>query len=235
MGYTDHDLANVPEESNLGLGCGAPLQEAGVGQRQTVLDLGSGAGFDAFLAANAVGPTGHVIGVDMTEEMVAKAKKNAAKRVERADGKPMATIDFRVGLIEDLPVDSNTVDVIISNCVINLSPDKAAVFREAHRVLKPSGRVCISDIVLTEALPPQIRSSLTAYMGCIAGAWLLDDYVDSMKKAGFKNVTVKTKQAFDVLADDDPIISGAMEGVDDKTDIERVKKTIVSATVLGHK
>lgn len=235
MGYTEQDIADAPDDSNLGLGCGAPLLEAAVAQGETVLDLGSGAGFDAFLAANAVGPTGHVIGVDMTEEMIETAKRNAAGRMKRAEGKILAPVDFRRGYIEELPVESNSIDVIISNCTINLSTDKDAVFREAYRVLKNHGRVCVSDIVLTERLPLQIQSSLTAYMGCIAGAWLVDDYVGSMKKAGFKNITIKTKQAFDVLACDDPIIKDAMDGLDETTDIQRVKQTIVSATVLAFK
>jgi arsenite methyltransferase len=235
MGYSAEELESVPNEANLGLGCGAPLKTAGVEAGMTVLDLGSGAGFDSFLAANVVGPTGRVIGVDMTPEMVQKAKKNAVTRAERLKGAPQPQIDFYEGLIEELPLEDNIVDVVISNCVINLSPDKESVFREAYRVLKPGGHVCVSDIVLTKALPDAIRNSLTAYMGCIAGASLMDDYVGSMKAAGFQDINVTTKQAFDVLAGDDSIMKGVMDGVDDDTDIEEVKKTIVSATVLGYK
>jgi len=235
MGYTVKDVESVPADANLGLGCGAPLQTAGVKEGMTVLDLGSGAGFDSFLAANIVGPTGRVIGVDMTPEMVQKAKHNAQKRAERLQTTPQPRIDFLEGLIEELPLEDDLVDVVISNCVINLSPDKESVFREAYRVLKPGGHICVSDIVLTKQLPEAIRNNLTAYVGCIAGASLMDDYVGAIEKAGFKNVTVKTKQAFDVLACDDPIVKRVMEGVSEEIDLEQVKKSIVSATVLAYK
>ena len=236
MGYSAEELGSVPDEANLGLGCGAPLKTAGVEAGMTVLDLGSGAGFDSFLAANVVGPTGRVIGVDMTPEMVQKAKQNALKRTERMKGAPQPQIDFYEGLIEELPLEDGIVDLIISNCVINLSPDKESVFREAYRVLKPGGHVCVSDIVLTKPLPDKIRKSLTAYMGCIAGASLMDDYVGAMNAAGFQDVKVAvSKQAFDVLAGEmDPIMKGIMDGAGD-TDIEQVKKTVVSATVLAFK
>jgi arsenite methyltransferase len=236
MGYSAEEVESVPDESNLGLGCGAPLKTAGVEAGMTVLDLGSGAGFDSFLAANIVGPAGRVIGVDMTPEMVQKAKQNVLKRAERMNGSPQPRIDFYQGLIEELPLEDGIVDVIISNCVINLSPDKESVFREAYRVLKPGGHVCVSDIVLTKALPEAIRTSLTAYMGCIAGASLVDDYVGAIKAAGFQDVKVTSKQAFDVLAGDDSIMKGIMDVVgDDTPDIEQVKKTVVSATVLAYK
>jgi SAM-dependent methyltransferase len=240
MGYSADDVANVPDDANLGLGCGAPLRKAGVQNGMTVLDLGSGAGFDSFLAANVVGPTGRVIGVDMTPEMVQKARHNAEKRTARIvassqEAQQQPRIDFYEGIIEDLPLEDDLVDVVISNCVINLSPDKERVFREAYRVLKPGGHMCVSDIVLTRPLPDAVRTSLTAYMGCIAGASLMDDYVQAIKDAGFKSVEVTTKQAFDVLACDDPIIKGALNGMDDESDIDRVKKTIVSATVLAYK
>ena len=234
MGYTAQDTESVPAESNLGLGCGAPLQKAGVKEGMTLLDLGSGAGFDSFLAANVVGPTGRVIGVDMTPEMIEKARENAQKRAARLKP-PQPQIDFYEGIIEELPLDNDLVDVVISNCVVNLSPDKEAVFREAYRVLKPGGHICVSDIVLTEPLPDAIRNSLTAYMGCIAGASLMEDYVNAIKKAGFQNISVETKQAFDVLACDDPIVKGALDGLDDTIDLDRVKNSIVSATVLAYK
>lgn len=234
MGYSVEDVESVPEDANLGLGCGAPLQKAGVKEGMTVLDLGSGAGFDSFLAANVVGPTGRVIGVDMTPEMIDKAKQNAQKRAARSTTQ-QPRIDFLHGIIEELPLEDNLVDVIISNCVINLSPDKEAVFREAYRVLKPGGNICVSDIVLTQPLPDCLRESLTAYMGCIAGASLMDDYIGAMKQAGFQDIDVTVKQAFDVLACDDPIIKGVLDGLDDGTDLEGLKKTIVSATVKAFK
>lgn len=235
MGYSLEDIDIVPEESVMGLGCGAPMQKAGVEKGMTVLDLGSGAGFDVFLAAHAVGPTGRVIGVDMTPEMVEKARSNLQKKKDRSADKSLAQIDFLEGCIEELPIEDNLVDVIISNCVINLSPDKQAVFREAFRVLKPGGHICVSDIVLTAPLPDSIRMSLTAYMGCIAGASLMEDYVGAIQEAGFEDVKVTTKQAFDVLACDDPILKGVMAGADEKTDLDAVKKSIVSATVLAYK
>lgn len=234
MGYSSQDLESVPTDANLGLGCGAPIRAAGVKEGMTVLDLGSGAGFDSFLAANIVGPEGRVIGVDMTPEMIQKAKQNAEKRAARMQTK-QPKIDFLKGIIEEIPLEDNLVDVIISNCVINLSPDKEAVFREAYRVLKTGGNVCVSDIVLTQPLPEAIRKSLTAYMGCIAGASLMDDYIGAIKKASFQDVEVTVKQAFDVLACDDPIIKGILDGVDEGTNVEKLKKTVVSATVKAYK
>jgi arsenite methyltransferase len=230
MGYSPAEIGSVPDESNLGLGCGAPLKAASVRTGDTVLDLGSGAGFDAFLAARAVGTSGKVIGVDMTPEMVAKARSNAERR-KSTDEDIMPTVEFREGKIEALPVESNCIDVIISNCVINLSPDKPACFREAYRVLKPGGRIAVSDIVLTKPLPASVQKSLAAYVGCIAGASLLADYLDAMRAAGFVRVTASTKLAFDVLACDDPIVMAAVEGLDPET----VKYTIMSATVVAYK
>jgi arsenite methyltransferase len=233
MGYTKEDLENAPDESNLGLGCGAPLIAAAVREGERVLDLGSGAGFDAFLAANKVGETGSVIGVDMTPEMIEKANANAKKRVSK--GGPNI-VEFREGTIEALPVEDASVDVIISNCVINLSPDKPAVFREAFRVLKPGGRVAVSDIVLTQPLPEGIAKNLAAYVGCIAGASLLDEYLGAVQAAGFQNVKATTRRAFDVLTADDPVVMAALEGVEQEhNDLESLKGTIVSATVVAFK
>ena len=189
LGYGSGDLAAVPEGANLGLGCGNPLLHAGLEAGMTVLDLGSGAGFDAFLAARRVGPKGRVFGVDMTPAMVEKARENARKG-------GYANVEFLLGAIEGLPLPSSSVDVVISNCVINLSPDKPAVFREAFRVLKAGGRLCVSDIVLLEPLPAEIRGSVEAYAGCIAGADLLETYLGRIGEAGFRQVEVLESAPF---------------------------------------
>ena len=183
VGYSDEDMDSVPDGANLGLGCGNPLALASVKEGETVLDLGSGAGFDCFLAANKVGKRGRVIGVDMTPEMLEKARENARKN-------NYTNVEFRLGEIESLPVADNTADIIISNCVINLSPDKPRVFREAYRVLKPGGRLMVSDIVLTKELPEAVRDSVQAYIGCVAGAMLEEEYLGAIEAAGFKDVRV---------------------------------------------
>jgi ubiquinone/menaquinone biosynthesis C-methylase UbiE len=188
-------MGAVPDGANLGLGCGNPVAHAAIHEGDTVLDLGSGAGFDCFLAARKVGKTGRVIGVDMTPEMLARARQNAKKA-------SAPNVEFRLGEIEALPVADNSVELIISNCVINLSPDKARVFREAYRVLKPGGLLMVSDIVLVRELPEAVRSSVEAYASCIAGASLKDAYLDSIRKANFSDVTVleETRIAFDLAA-----------------------------------
>jgi SAM-dependent methyltransferase len=186
LGYTPEQTGAVPEGANLGLGCGNPLAIASLKPGQTVLDLGSGAGFDAFLAAKAVGPKGLVIGVDMTAAMVSKARQNKAKG-------HYANVEFRLGEIENLPVADASVDVIISNCVINLSPDKPQVFREAFRVLKPGGRLAISDIVATAPMPPSVRADLELHAGCVAGASLIDDVRNGLRAAGFASIRVEPK------------------------------------------
>jgi arsenite methyltransferase len=182
IGYTDEELA-LAGDANLGLGCGNPLVLTEIKPGMTVLDLGSGAGFDAFLAWHRVGPTGKVIGVDMTDDMLVLARENAAKR-------GAANVEFRKGLIEELPVESGTVDYAISNCVINLSADKPAVFREIARVLKPGGHFAVSDIVLLQALPEALLHDISAYVGCISGASLLTDYLSTALAAGLRDLSI---------------------------------------------
>jgi len=186
LGYTPQDLASVPEGADLGLGCGNPQAIAALRAGEVVLDLGSGAGFDCFLAASRVGPTGRVIGVDMTPEMVSKARDNA-RRVQAPN------VDFRLGEIEHLPVADASVDAVISNCVINLAPDKGAVFREAIRVLKPGGRIAISDVVATRPIPPALAASVEALTGCIAGAARVDEMSTLLQEAGFEGVRIEPR------------------------------------------
>jgi len=188
MGYSEKELEMVPEGSNLGLGCGNPVAIASLNPGDIVLDLGAGAGFDCFLAAKKVGSSGRVIGVDMTPEMVDKARENAEKG-------HFSNVEFRLGEIEHLPVADNTVDVIISNCVINLAPNKFDVMKEAYRVLKPGGRVAISDLALRGELPKKIRENMAAYVSCVAGAIHIDDYKKAVQTAGFNNVKFQINEA----------------------------------------
>jgi SAM-dependent methyltransferase len=194
IGYDLSDLESVPEEANLGLGCGNPAALAELSPGEVVLDLGAGAGLDALIAAQKVGPEGRVIGVDMTPEMLERARSNAVK-VGVA-----GTVEFREGIIEDLPVVSESVDVVISNCVINLSPDKPKVFREAFRVLKPGGRLAVSDIVLSEPLPQDIRDLATVYVACIGGALVADEYLGAMRDAGFTDIEWTRTPAAELLS-----------------------------------
>ncbi len=186
--YTGDELENLPTEiADFSLGCGNPTAIAGLGAGEVVLDLGSGGGLDCFLAARKVGAQGRVIGLDMTPEMVKLARENARK----ADA---SNVEFRLGEMEQMPVESESVDVIISNCVINLSPDKDAVFSEAYRVLKPGGRLCVSDMVLTGELPRTIKESLEQWSGCVAGALEKEAYLDKMKSAGFVQVEAEVSR-----------------------------------------
>ena len=189
IGYSEDELNAVPEGSNLGLGCGNPTALASLKEGDIVVDLGSGAGFDCFLAAKKVGKQGKVIGVDMTPEMLDKARANAKK------GK-YTNVEFRLGEIENLPVADNSVNVIISNCVINLAPNKKRVFEEAFRILAPNGRLLVSDIVLLKELPESIRKNVEAYAGCISGAEIRDKYIGLIQKAGFKEVIVLEEKTY---------------------------------------
>jgi arsenite methyltransferase len=186
MGYSDAELGAVPEGANLGLGCGNPQAIAGLKPGEIVVDLGSGAGFDCFLAAQQVGAAGHVIGVDMTHEMLKKARENAGKIAA-------SNVEFRLGELEHLPIADNTADVILSNCVINLVPDKAQVFREAYRVLKPGGRLAVSDVVNTTPLSAELQADTTLLCGCIAGAAPVDHIKAWLAEAGFADVRVAPK------------------------------------------
>jgi len=186
MGYSDAELASVPDGANLGLGCGNPQAIAAIKPGEVVVDLGSGAGFDCFLAAQQVGPTGHVIGVDMTHEMLSKARENAAKIAA-------TNVEFRLGELEHLPVADGTADVMISNCVINLVPDKAQVFREAFRALKPGGRIAISDVVNIAPLSADLKADPALLCGCIAGAASVEQNSDWLREAGFVEIRIAPK------------------------------------------
>lgn len=183
LGYSSSDVLSVPEGSNMGLGCGNPQAIAALKAGETVLDLGSGGGFDCFLAAQVVGEKGSVIGVDMTPEMIAKANKNLEKTVFK-------NISFHLGTLEALPLEDNTVDVIISNCVINLSPDKQQVFNEAFRVLRKGGRLAVSDIVATQILPQTLKNDMALHVGCMAGASTIQELEDYLKHAGFEHISI---------------------------------------------
>jgi len=193
VGYSDAEMNAVPEGANLGFGCGNPVAIAFLKEGDVVLDLGSGAGFDAFLAAKKVGKTGRVIGVDMTPEMLEKAWTNAKKG-------GFENVEFRSGEIEKLPVEDSMINVIISNCVINLSPDKETVFKEAFRVLKSGGRLMVSDLVLAKDLPKQIKESVEAYVGCLAGAIKKDEYLRFIEKAGFKDIKIVSEASYPIDA-----------------------------------
>jgi arsenite methyltransferase len=230
IGYSEKELKSVPEGANLGLGCGNPVALASLKKGEIVLDLGSGAGFDCFLSADRVGKKGKVIGVDMTPEMLEKARENARKGNYK-------NVEFRLGEIENLPVADNSVDAVISNCVINLSPDKKSVFKEAFRALKPSGRLMVSDIVLLKELPEALKNSVQAYVGCLAGAMLKDAYIKSIKAAGFSKVKIIEETSFpiDYIAND-PTAVAILK--DSNLSLDKVKEalgSVLSIKVSGVK
>ena len=230
VGYSEEEINSVPEGSNMGLGCGNPTALASLKKGELVLDLGSGGGFDCFLAAEKVGEDGLVIGVDMTPEMIEKARENAIKENFR-------NVEFRLGEIENLPVADNSVDIIISNCVINLSPDKERVFSEAFRVLKPKGRMMVSDIVVTKELPSPIKKSIAAHIGCLAGALLKDKYIEVIKKVGFKKVKIQQETIMPLKhAENDPAARAIIEESGITPDeIKSFEKSILSISVYGEK
>jgi SAM-dependent methyltransferase len=208
IGYSEEQLEAVPEGANLGLGCGNPTAIDSLRPGEAVVDLGSGAGMDAFLAARQVGATGRVIGVDMTDAMLEKARENARKV-------GCTNVEFRKGTIEELPIEDESVDAIISNCVINLSPEKDRVYAEAFRVLRPGGRIMVSDIVLERPLPPRLLESTEAYLGCVGGASLRSEYLHTVEKAGFREVRILGEAAFgDLISLDDPQVQEAMKRFD---------------------
>lgn len=230
VGYADDDLASVPEGANLGLGCGNPVALASLKKGEIVLDLGSGAGVDCFLAAKKVGEAGRVIGVDMTPEMLERAKENAKKGNYK-------NVEFMSGEIENLPVEDNHVDAIISNCVVNLSPDKEKVFMEAFRVLKPGGRLMVSDMALLKNLPESVRKSISAYIGCLAGATMKEEYLNAITAAGFKDVKIISESAYPVeLAASSPAAKDIIDSSDvSEKDFAELVKSIVSIRVQGIK
>lgn len=187
FGYSPEELASIPSQANMGLSCGNPTATANLRPGEVVVDLGCGGGLDVFLAASKVGPTGKAIGIDMTTEMLALARQNAAKG---RDGQPIKNVEFHQAMIDKLPLPAGSVDCVISNCVINLAPDKPAVFREIARVLKPGGRLAVSDIALKKPLPDEIGQDLMAYVGCIAGAIPIEEYRRQLNEAGFASVEV---------------------------------------------
>ena len=230
LGYSPEELQSIPEGADCGLGCGNPVAIASLKEGEIVLDLGSGPGMDCFLAAQRVGAKGRIIGVDMTLEMIEKARENA----ERGG---YENVEFRLGEIENLPVADSSVDVVISNCVINLSPDKKRVFQEVYRVLKPGGRIMISDIVLTKELPEAVAASIDAYIGCIAGAVVHDVYLESMRSSGFDDITVIEETAFplDACLDIPETDAGLEKSHLSREAVEGIASSIRSVRISGLK
>jgi len=230
VGYSDTEMDSVPEGSNLGLGCGNPVALSSLKKGEKVLDLGSGAGFDCLLASKKVGDAGRVIGIDMTPEMVKKARSNALKGGYR-------NVEFRLGEIENLPVAENGVDAVISNCVINLSPEKTKVFKEIYRVLKPGGRFMISDLVLIKPLPKKIMDSVAGYIGCLSGAIMKKKYLEIIKKAGFKKIKIIDEKSFPVdLMLNDTTAKAILKNmhISGKTP-RKIANSVLSISICGYK
>ena len=230
IGYTEEEMNAVPEGANLGLGCGNPTALASLKEGERVLDLGSGAGFDCFLAAKKVGKQGKVIGIDMTPEMLDKARANAKK------GK-YTNVEFRLGEIENLPAADSSVDVIISNCVINLSTDKKRVFEEAFRVLSPNGRMMVSDIVLLKPLPKAVQENVEAYAGCIAGAEIKDKYLELIKQAGFQDIKVLEEKTYplEYIISEDTLEKAIKLSSMTAEELKETAKSVVSVKVSAIK
>ncbi|MCG3220690.1 MAG: arsenite methyltransferase [Candidatus Heimdallarchaeota archaeon] len=230
IGYTKEELDSIPEESILGLGCGNPTAIASLQEGETVVDLGSGGGLDVFLASTKIGPTGKAIGIDMTHDMIDLARDNAEKN-------NITNVEFRLGEIENLPIADNTADIIISNCVINLSPEKLKVFQEAYRVLKPGGRLSISDMVLLRPLPESVRKNKALLAGCIAGAELKSRYIGLIKEAGFQDIQIANEEGYlkefedyEVLKD---ISVEEFDNIEDEK--EYIRDSVQSITVTAYK
>ncbi len=227
IGYTEEELKSVPEGADMALGCGNPVAIASLKEGETVLDLGSGPGLDCFLASDKVGRGGKVIGIDMTPEMLEKARENARKG-------NYSNVEFRLGEIENLPVADNSVDVVISNCVINLSTDKQRVYQEIYRALKPGGRVAISDIALNKKLPEKVQESIDAYIGCVAGAVLIDEYKKMVESSRLKDVKITAQGISSCIEPDtkDPIGRAILDSLGKDESLEGY---LVSVYVEGHK
>jgi SAM-dependent methyltransferase len=230
IGYSERDITGAAADANLGLGCGNPGALAGLKAGETVVDLGSGAGFDALLSAEKLGAEGRFIGVDMTPEMLERARTNAV------NAGYARTVEFREGFIENLPIASDTADVVISNCVINLSPDKAQVFREAYRVLKPGGRLAVSDIVLSEPLPEVVADLAMSWIACVGGASTEEEYLGFMRDAGFENIEFTRTPAGPLLTPDlqDPMWQAAIEVIGEEQ-IDELADTVFSYSITAEK
>lgn len=230
IGYSEEELQDVPKDANLGIGCGNPTALASIKKGETILDLGSGAGFDCFLASKQTGETGKVIGVDITPEMVKQAKKNAAKGNYK-------NVEFKIGEIEHLPIEKESIDLIISNCVINLSSQKEQVFKEAFRVAKPNGRIMISDIILLNDLPEYVMNSVEGHLACLAGAVKKEDYINAISSAGFTEITIDKQSTFPIeLMLNDPIAEKIVrENRLTHEDISAIANSIASITISAVK